>query len=176
MRAKENHRERRTPHDKPQRLHAIHARHFKIESDHIRPQFLDFLQREGAVHRRAHDLDQGVPGENRRNQLPHESGIIDNEDADAVCHAMAPNGIARDKRASTAGTLRMSTTVPSPGMDAPLTRSLATMSGGSALITSSSSPTMLSTSKPNRFSAAPMTITKLRFFCGFESIARSFPR
>src|SRR6266702_73223 len=69
-------------------------------------------------------------------------------------------------RESTAGTFKMRTTVPSPRMEAPLTRSLETISPGSALITNSSSPTRLSTRRPKRFSAAPMTITKFFFLAG----------
>ena len=69
-------------------------------------------------------------------------------------------------RATTAGTFRIRTTVPSPRMEAPLTRSLDTMSLGSALMTNSSSPTSESTTRPKRFSAAPMTMTKLVFFSG----------
>ena len=56
-------------------------------------------------------------------------------------HAMAPSGIARERRESTAGTFKINTTVPSPRIEAPLTRSLATISFGRALMTSSSSPT-----------------------------------
>ena len=74
--------------------------------------------------------------------------------------------------ASTAGTLRIRTTVPSPRIDAPLTKSLAMISDGSALMTSSSSPTRLSTSRPKRFSAAPMTMTKLRFFFVLSVVRR----
>ena len=76
-----------------------------------------------------------------------------------------PAGRTRESRDSTAGTFRMRTTVPSPRIEAPLTRSLETMSLGSALMTSSSSPTRLSTTRPKRFSAAPMTMTKLVSSC-----------
>ena len=45
-----------------------------------------------------------------------------------VAHAMAPRGMARERRESTAGTFRIRTTVPSPRIEAPLTRSLEMMS------------------------------------------------
>src|SRR5215470_1639437 len=104
-------------------------------------QLFDFLERKGAVHGRAYHFDGRIARKNGRNELPHESGIIDNENADGLAHAMAPSGVARDRRESTAGTFKIRTTVPSPRIEAPLTRSLATMSLGSALMTSSSSPT-----------------------------------
>src|SRR5208283_280382 len=122
----------------------------------------DHAQSFDAVH--AGHLDVGIAFENNGDQLPHEGGIIDHQNSDALSHAMAPKGKDRDNRVRMAGTFKIRTTVPSPRMDAPLTRSLATMSPGRALITSSSSPTRLSTTKPKRFSATPMTITKLFFF------------
>src|SRR3982074_1459201 len=108
-------------------------------------EFFDLFQRKCTIHSRADDLDRRVAFENCGNQLPHERGIIDDEDSNALAHAMAPRGVARERRESTAGTFRINTTVPSPRMEAPLTRSLEIISVGSALITSSSSPTKLST-------------------------------
>src|SRR6202048_2945171 len=124
----------------------------------------DFFQRERAIHGRADDFDGRIPFEDRGNKLPHKRGIIDDQNSDALAHAIAPREVARERRESTAGTFRISTTVPSPRMEAPLTRSLEMISPGSALITNSSSPTRLSTTRPKRFSAAPITMTKLRFF------------
>src|SRR6266851_1262842 len=164
MRAENNHRHRRAAHDQTQRLKPIQSRHFEVKRDYVRVQLFDFLQRECAVHCRADDLDGWIAFEDRGNKFPHERGIVDNEDSDALAHAMAPRGVARERRERTAGTFRISTTVPSPRMEAPLTRSLEMISVGSALITNSSSPTMLSTMRPKRFSAAPITMTKLRFF------------
>src|SRR5439155_22652875 len=105
-------------------------------------------------------------------QLPHEGGVIDDENSDALAHAIAPSGVARESRERTAETFKMRTTVPSPRMEAPLTRSLETISPGRALITSSSSPTRLSTRRPKRFSAAPMTMTKCFFLTGWVSMLR----
>src|SRR5690349_3248281 len=164
MRAEYDHGHGRAAHDKTQGFEPIHTRHFQVQRDHIRMKFLNLLQRERAIHRRADDLDGRIALQNRGDQLPHERGIVDDKDSNALAHAMAPRGFARERRESTAGTFRISTTVPSPRIEAPLTKSLEMISAGSALITSSSSPTKLSTTSPNRFSAAPMTITKLRFF------------
>src|SRR5580700_2074575 len=162
-----------TAHDQTESFHAVHAGHFEIERDDIGMQLFDFLQSERAVHGRAHNFYGNVAGEDRGNEFPHKGGIVDDENSDAGAHAIAPRGTARERRERTAGTFRMRTTVPSPRMDAPLTRSLATMSLGRALMTNSSSPTMLSTTRPKRFSAAPMTMTKCFFFAGSVSIERS---
>src|ERR1700677_2017636 len=164
MGAEQDHRQRCAAHDEAQRLHAIHARHFQIERNHVGPEFLDLLQSESAIHRGADDFDGRIAREDRGDELAHQRGVVHDEDADGVAHAIAPRGVARERRARTAGTLRISTTVPSPKMEAPLTKSLETISEGSALMTNSSSPTSWSTSKPKRFSAAPITITKSRFF------------
>src|SRR5229473_8200901 len=174
MRAEHDHRQGCSAHDQPQSFHSVHARHFQVERDDVGMELLDLLQREGAVHRRAHHFDGWVALENRGDELAHQCGIIDDEDADPLAHAIAPSGVARDSRERTAGTFKIKTTVPSPRIEAPLTRSLEMISLGSALITSSSSPTRLSTMSPKRFSAAPMTITKLRFF--FFSAAASTER
>src|SRR5229473_1386113 len=171
MRAEHDHRQRRAAHNQAQRFHSVHPRHFQVECDDVGMKLLDFLQREGAVHRRTHHFDGWVALENRGDELAHQCGIIDDEDADPLAHAIAPRGVARDSRERTAGTFKIKTTVPSPRIEAPLTRSLEMISLGSALMTSSSSPTRLSTMSPKRFSAAPMTITKLRFF--FFSAAAS---
>src|SRR5271169_966011 len=159
-------------HDQAERLHAIHAGHFEVESDDVGMQLFDLFQGESAVHSRADNLDGRVAGKDRWNELPHKCGIVDDENSDAGAHAIAPRGTARERRERTAGTFRMSTTVPSPSIEAPLTRSLVMMSLGNALMTSSSSPTMLSTTRPKRFSAVPITMTKCFFFAGSVSIER----
>src|ERR1700730_11605042 len=107
-----------TAHDQTESFHAVHAGHFQIESHDIGMQLFDFLQSERAVHRRADNFDGRVAGEDRGNELPHEGGIVDDENPDAGAHAVAPRGTARDRRERTAGTFRMRTTVPSPRMDA----------------------------------------------------------
>jgi hypothetical protein len=84
MRAEENYRERRALHNHAKRFHTVHARHFEVERDYIRLEFFYLFQREGAIHGRSDDFDGRVPGQDRRNQLPHESGIVDDQNADAL--------------------------------------------------------------------------------------------
>src|SRR6266478_3696813 len=172
MSAEENDRQGSAPHDEAQGLDAVHARHLEIEGHDIGLELFNFFQRECAVHGGTDNFDRRIARQDRGNQFPHESGIIDDEDSDAFAHAMAPSGLARERRERTAGTFRMRTTVPSPRMEAPLTRSLETISAGRALITSSSSPTRLSTRRPKRFSTAPMTMTKCFFRTGWVSMLR----
>src|SRR5258707_922988 len=171
MRTEKNDRNRRALHDQAERLHPIHAGHFEVESDDVGAQFFNFLQRECAIHGRSDHFDGRISGKNRGNQFPHQSGIVNDENADAFAHAIAPRGVARERRERTAGTFKIRTTVPSPRIEAPLTRSLDTISPGKALITNSSSPTRVSTTRPKRFSAAPMTMTKFFFFFDAESTA-----
>src|SRR5215469_10367145 len=156
-------------HDHAQGLEAVHARHFEIEGDHVGMEFFNLAKGERAIHGGANDLDVRIALEDQGNQLPHERGIVDDQYSHAVFHAMAPRGRDRDRRERIAGTLRIRTTVPSPRMEAPLTRSLVTISPGNALITSSSSPTRLSTTSPKRFSAIPMTTTKFFVFLEFAA-------
>src|SRR6266852_77401 len=172
MRTEKNDRNRRALHDQAERLHTIHAGHFEVESNDVGAQFFNFLQRECAIHSRSDNFDGRIARKDRGNQFPHQSGIVNDENADAFAHAIAPSGVARERRERTAGTFKIRTTVPSPRMEAPLTRSLETISPGSALITNSSSPTRLSTRRPKRFSAAPMTITKFFFLAGCDSMLR----
>src|SRR5215467_12696854 len=164
MCAEQNYRKWCAAHDEAQRFHAIHAGHFQIQGDDVGLQLLNLFQGKSAVHRCANYFDTRIAGQNNRDQLPHQCGIIHNENANALAHAIAPSGFARERRERTAGTFRIRTTVPSPRMDAPLTRSLAINSPGSALMTSSSSPTIWSTRRPKRRSAAPITTTKFFFF------------
>src|SRR5882724_3334559 len=163
MSADHDHGERRTAHNEPQRFHTVHSWHFKVERDDVGTKFLNLFQRESTVHGRADDVNHRIARKNIGNQFPHQCGIIYHKNSNAFAHAIAPRGIARERRERTAGTFRINTTVPSPRIEAPLTRSLATISAGSALMTSSSSPTNWSTTRPKRFSAAPMTMTKLFF-------------
>src|SRR5271157_4088031 len=164
MRAEDNDGKRSAAHNHAQGFDAVHAGHFEIESNNIGMEFGDFAQGKSAIHGGADDLNIRVALKNNGDQFPHQRGIIDHQDSDAFLHAMAPKGKERDSRVRMAGTFKMRTTVPSPRIEAPLTRSLATISPGRALMTSSSSPTRLSTTKPKRLSATPMTITKLFFF------------
>src|SRR6266403_2002923 len=164
MRAEDDHRHGSAAHNQAEGFQAVHSRHFQVESDDVWVKLFDLFQCERAIHGGPDHFDGGIPLQNGGDELPHQRGIIDDEYSDALAHAIAPKGVARERRERTAGTLRIKTTVPSPRMEAPLTRSLEIISVGSALITNSSSPTMLSTIRPKRFSAAPITMTKLRFF------------
>src|SRR5215470_1051110 len=141
MRANQNDGQRRPTHDQTQRFHAVHPRHFEVERYRVRSQLFYLLQRKRAIHGGADHLDLRVARQNVGYQLPHQRGIIHHQYSDTFVHAIAPSGIARERRERTAGTFKISTTVPSPSIEAPLTRSLAIMSAGRALMTSSSSPT-----------------------------------
>src|SRR5437899_986635 len=138
-----------SPHDLAQGLHAVHARHLQIERDHMRMQFFNLLQPEFAVHGRADDLDPGIAFDDLRDQLAHQCGIVDDQDSYRRAHADAPalrsalkSSATLDlpRRATTEFKFKISTTVPSPRMEAPLTKSVATKWSSSALITNSSSP------------------------------------
>src|SRR5580765_7926377 len=141
MGADQDYRQRSAAHNQAKSFHALHARHFQIEGDHIGTELFDLFQCESTIHGRADDVDHRIAGKDIGNQFPHQRGIIDDENSNAIAHAMASSGIARERRERTAGTFKIKTTVPSPRMEAPLTKSLATMSEGRALITNSSSPT-----------------------------------
>ena len=108
--------------DLAQHFDSVHARHFEIERDDVRMQLFDLAEADQAVHRRADNFDVWVVRERLRNELPHERGIIDHEDADLLAHAIAPTAGIRERCEITAGTFRISTTVPSPRIEAPLTR------------------------------------------------------
>src|SRR5258708_37517202 len=172
MSAEKNDRQGSAPHDETQRIHAVHTGHLQVEGHDIGLQLFNFFQCETAVHGGADNFDGRVAREDGGDEFPHESGIIDDGNTDTFAHAIAPSGVAREKPPRVPRTLSLRTTVPSPRMEAPLTRSLETISPGRALITSSSSPTMLSTSRPKRFSAAPMTMTKCFFRTGWVSTLR----
>src|SRR5580704_13063755 len=147
--------------DGAQHFDAVHARHFEVESDHMRMQLSDFFQSECAVHCSAHYFNLRIASEDLRNHLAHQRRIIDDENSDALAHAVAPSG-AFDIFEMTVATLRIKTTVPSPRIDAPLTRSEAAVLSSSAFITNSSSPTSRSTTRPNFRGPVVITITKSR--------------
>src|ERR1700747_3786019 len=154
MGADHYYRKRSTAHDHAQRFHAVHARHFQVQRNHVGTQLFNFPEGERAIHGGAHDFDGRVALQNVGNELAHERGIIHHRNSNAFALDIAPRGIARERRERTAGTFRINTTVPSPRMDAPLTKSLATISAGSAFITSSFSPTQWSPDKNKNFFSA----------------------
>ena len=114
VRADDDHRHVMLARDLAQHFDAVHARHFQIERDDVRAQLLNFSQADQAIHGGADDFDRGIAEQHLRNQLPHQRGIIDHQDANSFAHAIAPTAGMRDRCETTAGTFRISTTVPSP--------------------------------------------------------------
>src|ERR1035441_4270026 len=181
-----DYRQRLPPHDFLQRFDSVHARHFQIQRDHAGLQLFDLFQAEGAIHRRSDDFDGFVGGQHLRNQLAHQRRIVDHEHAYRILlHAWPPTaglkasrmrsvdvsnkpefdcpvscGRQRATCSTTAGRFRISTTRPSPRMEAPETRSVENVWSSSALITNSSSPSSASTIKPYFLSPAVMMSTK----------------
>src|SRR5580704_5367997 len=149
--------------DLAKHLNPVHPWHIEIERHDVRPQFGDFSKANLAVHRCANHFNRWIVQKRLRDQLAHERGIVDDENSKFVAHAVAPTAGILARCEITAGTLRMSTTVPSPRIDAPLTSGEVTRRSSSALITSSSSPIKLSTASPNFRLPDPITMTKVRF-------------
>ena len=81
MGADNNHRQLVPPHDLLKHFQTAHAGHLEIESYHLGLQIVDFFQAEVSVHGGADYLDGSVSLDNLWNQLPHERGIIDDQDA-----------------------------------------------------------------------------------------------
>jgi len=71
---------------------------FEVEGDDVRLEFGDFAQGEGAVHGCADDLDVRITLKDQRNQLPHKGGIVDDQDSDAIFHAIGSEGMDRECR------------------------------------------------------------------------------
>src|SRR5262249_16889931 len=164
QRAHDNHRHLRFAHDLAEHFHSVHARHLQIQRDHVWLEVFDFFEPKRSVHSCAYNLDVAVPRQNLRNQFAHQSRIIHHQNPDPRTHAVAPIvTCARPSLATTLAMLRISTTVPSPRMEAPLTRSVATRWSSRALITSSSSPTSWSTTSPNLRSPSAVTTTNILF-------------
>src|SRR5579871_1913664 len=162
MRAHDDHGDFVLARDLAEHFETVHARHFEIERDDTGAQLFDFFQPDFAVHRGAYNFDGRVVRKRLRNQLAHQRRVIDHEHSDFFAHAMAPRGAAFDSCATTAGTFRISTTVPSPRIDAPLTSGEVTRLSSSALMTSSSSPNKLSTARPNFRLPAEIMTTNVR--------------
>src|SRR5216684_1417384 len=74
----------------------------------------DEAQSFSAIHGGADNFDGRFARENRGDQFPHKSGIINDENTNAFTHAMAPRGVERTKRERTAGTFRIITTLRPP--------------------------------------------------------------
>src|SRR5256885_12118941 len=156
--------------DLPQGFHAVHTRHIEIERDHVRLELVNLAQCKAAINSGADDFDGLIALQDLRDHLAHERGVIYHQHADFFAHAVAPLSRgealagALPSLLTTAAMFRMRTTLPSPRIEAPLTRSVATNWSSKALITNPSSPTSFSTTKPKRCS--PMAITMMKnFFC-----------
>src|SRR5581483_1840012 len=127
--------------------------------------------------------DGFIGSEHLRDQLAHECRVVGDQNADFL-HAWPPTGgvIASRMRSvcvssspevalpiscgracatcsTTAERFRISTTRPSPRMEAPETRSVENVWSSSALMTNSSSPSSASTIKPYFLSPTVMTRT-----------------
>src|SRR5207302_708001 len=183
MRAEHDDRDRLAAHDFFQRVDAVNAGHFQIKRDHVGLQLLDLLKAEGAIHRAAHNLDRFIGSQHLRDQLAHERRVVGDQNADFL-HAWPPTGGVSARRvrsvwvssspeparpiscgrkcatcSTTAERFRISTTRPSPRMEAPDTRSVENVWSSRALITSSSSPSSASTIKPYFLSPTVITST-----------------
>src|SRR5262249_37780354 len=64
------------------RLEAIEVRHLHVHHDDARPQRLRHLDRVAAVRRLADDLEPGIRGEQRDEQLARGRGVFGDQDAD----------------------------------------------------------------------------------------------
>src|SRR4051812_39439029 len=114
------------PRDLAQSFQAIHARHFQIQRYNVRTKVFNLLKPKSAVHCRSYNFDFAVPGKDLWNQLSHQCRIIHHQDSQFATHAVAPTICNLPSFATTLERFRISTTVPSPRMEAPLTRSVAT--------------------------------------------------
>src|SRR6185437_5671577 len=100
--------------------------HFQVQRHHVRTKVFDLLQPKSAVHCRSYNLNFTVPGKDLSNQLSHQCRIFHYQDSQFVTHAVAPTICNLPSFATTLERFRISTTVPSPRMEARLTRSVAT--------------------------------------------------
>jgi hypothetical protein len=102
-------------------------RAFPDRGDHIGTELFD-LSVESTVHGRADDVDHRIARKDIGNQFPHQRGIIDDEnlERDRSCDGLKWDS-AREAREN-GGDIQDQDHVPSPRMEAPLTKSLATMS------------------------------------------------
>src|ERR1700682_4667795 len=184
VRTDHNHRHRMAAHNFLQRIDAVHAGHLKVERHHVGLQFIDLLKTKSPVHGGADDLNRFIGGQHLRDEFSHQRGIVDHEHAHrvllhdwppaaapiatrkrSVCVNRRPLfaspaccGRMRAKCSTTAARLRISTTRPPPRMEAPETRSVEKVWSSNALITSSSSPSRVSTIKP--YFRSPTVITR----------------
>src|ERR1700722_1155380 len=91
-----DHRHWPQPHQVAQELQAVHARHFHIERQYVRIEYLDLFARYEGIRRRTDDLQRRVGPENLRQQRAHQCRIVDDQHLDALfwiglrCHRYLP--------------------------------------------------------------------------------------
>src|SRR6202049_1611604 len=176
MSADDDHRDLVAAHNAAEHFEAVHPGHLQIERHNIRAQLSNFLNAQQAVHGGSHHLNGWIALQHLWNQFPHQRGIVHHQNANRLPHVDTSRTRFRVRCETTDGTFRIKTTVPSPRIDAPLTRSDATRRSSNALMTSSSSPIKPSTISPNRRLPAPMVTTKCRVFCEVDVQAMSWSR
>ncbi len=80
--AEHDDRHRPMLHEQAQEGEAVHARHFQVEREHVGLQLADAVARLVGIAGGADNLDGRVGAEGVGGDLPHEGGIIDDEDTD----------------------------------------------------------------------------------------------
>ena len=88
-----DHHDRHRPqrHDLAQERHAVHVRHLDVERDDVGIERLDPLARDMGIGRRADHLDLGIGRQQRRQQLPHHRGVVDDENPYRCAHVVTPH-------------------------------------------------------------------------------------
>src|SRR5262249_40599205 len=144
VRADHDHRQPVPPHDFSQHVEAAHSRHLEIERDYLGSQLFNLLKAEVSIHGGADNLNRVVSLKNLRNEFAHQSRIVHYKHSyrlgahwrtSPAALAAWPGNIAkwptfvpsRVNRSMTAARFMISTTRPSPKIEAPLTRSVATV-------------------------------------------------
>ena len=86
-RGADDHRRRAFGHDFPEEADAVHARHFDIDDEHVRPACLHFFKGEQRVGGGGDNLDAGVAGQGLCDHLTDHRRVIDDHDLYLVSHA-----------------------------------------------------------------------------------------
>src|SRR5471032_851808 len=106
QRRTDHHRRRMLGHDLFQKRDAVHARHFHIEHDHVRPLGFHAFHRQQRIGHGVADADAGGRVEQGAEHLPHHGRIVDDHDLD-ITHAFSLTRPAGD--ATFGGTCRHNT-------------------------------------------------------------------
>ena len=69
-------------HEPAQEAQAVHARHFDVEGDEIRLVLQDHVSGDEGIRGSANDLDVGLAAQSVAQHLPHDRGVVDDEDGD----------------------------------------------------------------------------------------------